>query len=69
MHTEQPAEIPVPWFGARKLARTLLAQLGSVASERDGLRAQLDRLGVLSVIELETRRRNWNGRWVSSRRR
>ncbi len=57
MHTEQPTEVSVPWFGARKLVRTLLAQLGSVESERDGLRAQLDRLGVLSVIELETRKK------------
>ena len=55
MQTEQPIEVSVPWFGTRKLARTLLAQLASLESERDGLRAQLDRLGVLSVIELETR--------------
>lgn len=57
MHTEQPTEVSVPWFGARKLVRTLLAQLGSAEIERDGLRAQLDRLGVLSVIELETRKK------------
>ena len=57
MHTERPTEVSVPWFGARKLVRTLLAQLGSVESERDGLRAQLDRLGVLSVIELETKKK------------
>ena len=57
MQTEQPTEGSVPWFGARKLARTLLAQLGSVRIERDGLRAQLDRLGVLSVIELETKKK------------
>lgn len=57
MQTEQPIEVSVPWFGTRKLARTLLAQLASLKSERDGLRAQLDRLGVLSVIELEARKK------------
>jgi hypothetical protein len=44
------AEVPsVPVFGARKMAREL-------ASEVVELRVQLDRLGGLSVIELETRR-------------
>lgn len=56
MHTEQPTEASVPWFGARELARTLLAQVASLEGERDGLRAQLDRLGGLSVIELETKK-------------
>lgn len=57
MQTEQRIEVSVPWFGTRKLARTLLARLASLESERDGLRAQLDRLGVLSVIELEARKK------------
>jgi hypothetical protein len=57
MQAEQPIDVSVPWFGARKLARTLLAQLASLESERDGLRAQLDRLGLLSVIELEARKK------------
>lgn len=56
MHTEQPTEASAPWFGARELARTLLAQVASLENERDGLRAQLDRLGGLSVIELETKK-------------
>lgn len=58
MPTEPPIEVSVPWFGTRKLARTLLAQVASLESERDGLRAQLDRLGVLSVMELETRKKD-----------
>jgi Domain of unknown function (DUF4041)/T5orf172 domain len=44
---EAPASVPV--FGARKKARELAAQVV-------GLRAQLDRLGGLTVIELEDRR-------------
>ena len=56
MHTERSPEAAVPWFGARKLARTLLAQLASLERERDGLRAQLERLGVLSIVALETKK-------------
>ena len=40
MQTEQPIEISVPWFGTRKLARTLLALLAFLESERDGLRGR-----------------------------
>jgi hypothetical protein len=49
-NTAVAAEIPaVPVFGARKRARELAIEVAE-------LRAQLDRLGGLSVIELESRR-------------
>lgn len=48
-------EVSVPWFGARKLARTLLLEVAALRSERDELRAQFDRLGALTVIQLEAK--------------
>lgn len=46
----------VPWLGARKLARELLGRVDSLEAERDHLRSQLERLGALTIIELEARR-------------
>lgn len=53
----------IPWFGARKLARSLLNQNAELVAEREGLRAELgelrqqfERLGVLDVIELGRRK-------------
>jgi len=45
----------VPWFGARKLARKLLAEVEELRKQRDSARSQIERLGILSVIELEAR--------------
>jgi len=61
MRTEARIEVSVPWFGARRLARTLLAQVASLQHERDELRAQLDRLGALPVVELEKRTKELEG--------
>lgn len=61
MSTEQPEEASVPWCGARKMARTLLAQVASLEAERDNLRAQLNQLGALSVIELEAKKKEVQG--------
>jgi len=55
MNAEQMPVVSVPWFGARKLARALLLEVAALRSERDELRAQFERLGALSVIQLETR--------------
>lgn len=71
MDSDNPGHtVSVPWFGARRVARELMHKLGDLHAERDNLRSQLsalrtqrddmqmqlDRLGVLSVVELETRR-------------
>jgi hypothetical protein len=46
----------IPLFGARKMARALLAEVDSLKAQCDQMREQLARLGVLSVLELETKR-------------
>jgi hypothetical protein len=53
----------VPWFGARKLARSLLTRNTELIAEQDQLRAelgevrqQLQHLGALDVIELDRRK-------------
>lgn len=46
----------IPLFGARKMARALLAEVDSLGAQRDQLREQLTRLGALSVLELEAKR-------------
>ena len=45
----------VPWFEARKFARSLSAQFDNVCSERDEAFRQLDTLGVLPILELQTK--------------
>jgi hypothetical protein len=46
----------VPWFGARKMARSLAAELQEVSAERDVARKQLETLGALPILQLEARR-------------
>ena len=46
----------IPWFGARKMARALIAELQQVRAERDEAQKQLATLGVLPVLQLEARR-------------
>lgn len=46
----------VPLFGARKMARALLAEVDSLRAECEQSREQLARLGALTVIELQTKR-------------
>jgi hypothetical protein len=46
----------IPLFGARKLARALLSEVEALRAERDQLREQFARLGVLSVLQLEGKR-------------
>jgi hypothetical protein len=47
---------PIPWFGSRKMAQLLAAKLQEVRAQRDEVRKQLETLGVLPVLQLETRR-------------
>src|ERR1700752_2043665 len=51
-----PIDRAVPWFGARKMARSLLSELAELRRERDDLREKLTALGAMSVIEREARR-------------
>ena len=63
MNSEPNTAPSIPWFGARKLARSLLEEVGDLRVEvdrtrveRDGLQAQLARLGGLTIVQLEARR-------------
>lgn len=50
------ADASIPWFGARKLARDLNEQVQRLEAELADAKQQVDRLGLLSVVELEQRR-------------
>ena len=56
MNTPPNTPPSIPWFGARKLARNLIGEIEKLRAERDSLRADLARLGVLTVLQLEARR-------------
>ncbi|HKV11206.1 MAG TPA: DUF4041 domain-containing protein [Thermoanaerobaculia bacterium] len=51
-----PATRTIPLFGARKMARALLAEVEALKAEREQLREQLAKLGALSVLQLEAKR-------------
>jgi hypothetical protein len=55
MKADQAPLPPVPWFGARKMARALMIQVQDLRAERDEMRVQIDRLGILTVLQLESR--------------
>jgi hypothetical protein len=55
MKADQATRI-IPLFGARKMARTLLAEVETLTEQLDQLREQLARLGGLSVLQLEAKR-------------
>lgn len=46
----------VPWFGARKVARALMSEVQELRTKHDEMREQIDRLGALTVVQLESRR-------------
>lgn len=50
------ASRPIPLFGARKMARELLAEVDSLRAQCDQSRQTLARLGALSVLQLEAKR-------------
>ena len=52
----KPATVSVPWFGARKLARDLLAELSDLKTQHAQAKAQLQELGALTVLQLEEKR-------------
>lgn len=63
MSIPRSPEAPIPWFGARKLARSLQSEasrlqsdLAAARAERDELRRQIDRLGLMSVVEIEQKK-------------
>jgi seryl-tRNA synthetase len=45
----------VPWFGVRKMARALMTEVQALRAQRDEMRGQLERLGGLTVLQLEAR--------------
>lgn len=51
----------IPLFGARKMARALLAEVDSLRTQCEQLREQLSRLGALSVLQLEAKRVDLEG--------
>lgn len=58
---DQPTKLrlSVPWFGARKMARQLMAEIQGLCVQRDALRSQLERVGVMAsglVAEIKTLR-------------
>jgi len=55
MKTDQAIRT-IPLFGARKMARILLAEVEALSAQRDQLIGQLTRLGALSVLQLEAKR-------------
>lgn len=50
----------VPWFGARKLARSLIGKFQEVQRDNARVREHLARLGALTVVELEAKRAELN---------
>nr|WP_238354862.1 DUF4041 domain-containing protein [Kribbella sandramycini] len=53
---EAGVDLTVGLFGARGKAKELAAEVQKLTSENAALRAQLDKLGVLSLIEIEERK-------------
>jgi len=56
MTADQPPSSSVPWFGARKLARALMAEVQELRAQRDEMRGQLETLGILPILQLQTQR-------------
>ncbi|MEX0810315.1 MAG: DUF4041 domain-containing protein [Dongiaceae bacterium] len=48
--------VSIPWFGARKVARKLFMEVQKLRVERDEACRQLEKLGALTVLQLEGRR-------------
>src|SRR4051794_35043491 len=56
METAGTAEVRIPWFGVRKFARSLLTELQKTRTKYLEARAELERIGAFTLIELEKRR-------------
>lgn len=51
--------LSIPWFGARKMARKLMAEIQGLCVQRDAMRDQLERVGAMAgglVAEVKTLR-------------
>lgn len=51
------ADIKIPWFGAKKVAEDLAARLKALEAEHSAFRKKVEKLGMLSVIDLESRKK------------
>jgi seryl-tRNA synthetase len=56
MQNDSEVSLEVPFFGARKAAKKLVEAIVAVRKQRDDLKDHLNRLGALTVVELEQRR-------------
>lgn len=56
MKADQEPLPSVPWFGARKMAHSLISEVQELRAQRDEMHDQLERLGGLTVLQLEARR-------------
>lgn len=50
------SEVSVPLFGARSFAKQLLTDINELRNERDDLKGHLERLGALTIVDLEAKR-------------
>lgn len=55
--TNHSQTLAVPLFGVRKFAQSLISEIQELRSERDRLHGDMERLGALSVLQLEDLRR------------
>jgi hypothetical protein len=56
MPADEKLPSTVSWFGARKLARALLAEVQELRKQRDEMHSQIEALGILPVLQLEAKR-------------
>lgn len=54
--TNQKSRRAIPFFGARKFAQSLLNEIATLEARSLDLAGQIERLGVLSVVQLEEKR-------------
>jgi len=54
--TQPSQHLSVPWFGARKMARKLINEVQNLRAQRDAAYKQLEKLGALTILQLEARR-------------
>jgi hypothetical protein len=57
MNSNQAETPSIPWFGARKMARELMMEVQTLRVKYQDTHRSLERMGALSVLQLEARRR------------
>lgn len=55
--TGSDADTKIPWFGAKKVAENLAARLKALEAEHGAFRKKVEKLGMLSAIDLENRKK------------